>query len=151
MDQIEAMWICSNCHEKNFVTYNPNEIEKKLYSCCHCGKLYGKFQKTKSKNWLYCLPWHGVGSKLPKEVNMDAATGETTWTDPSDGRELTRTDYAKKYGWDPLIIWCRLPRNRNHPVCKELEDQKSKSEAKCSKIREELFELGIGTDRSDRL
>ena len=41
---------------------------------------------------------------------MDAGTGEMTFGDPIDNKELNRADYAKKLGFDPLNMFCKQPR-----------------------------------------
>lgn len=142
LNEQEANWRCTSCSTVNWVRFDPAELKKKMYACCKCGKLYGKFRtNARNKAWLFCLPWHGVGERSPRGVNVDAGTGEMTFGDPVDGKELNRTNYAKKYGWDPLAMFCKQPRNKDHPVCVGFEDRCKKTSESIAEIIAEIDDL----------
>lgn len=149
MTEREANWRCK-CGKVNWVRFEPAELKKKMYSCCFCGKLYGKFRvNTRNGAWLFCLPWSGVGDKSPRGVNTDSGTGEMTFGDPVDNKELTRTEYAKKYGWDPWVMFCKQPRNKDHPACVGFENRCKKESLDTVDLVSGLEISGNDTDPAD--
>jgi hypothetical protein len=76
MNEREAWWKCNNCHTKNFITYYTDELKRKIFSCCNCGKIHSEFKVRESdSNWLSSLPFKDIGSKIPRGVNIEASTG----------------------------------------------------------------------------
>jgi hypothetical protein len=142
MAKMEANWECGNCNTENWISYNPEDLKNKIYACCHCGKVYGNFKKSqKKRSWLECLPFEGVGSKTPAGVIVDAGTGETLFADPNGKGNKTRAEYAKIYGWDPLVLYCNI--HKDHAVCKDFENRcKKASTVDPEKIKHSIINHG---------
>ncbi len=122
MAKMEAKWQCSNCSTENFIEYDPLDLKNRVFGCCHCGKVHGSYKvSSKKKSWLECLPFKGIGDKLPAGVNKDSATGQMFFADPDGSGNKLRADYAKKYGWDPLVMYCNA--HKDKPICKDFENR----------------------------
>jgi hypothetical protein len=142
MNKIEANWVCNNCQQSNWVSYIPEELNSKIYACCNCGKVHCGFKISdkKRRGWLECIAFKGLGSTLPAGHTVNGETGEVHWNDPNNGSILTKEEFALKYGWDPWTIWCRLPRNRDDPICKGYDDRcNKKASFKTEDLLDELL------------
>lgn len=129
MEEIIAKWKCSSCQTENWFSYNPKELDKIINFCCECGKAHRFSTEDKKSGWLNCEPYTGMGSISPSGVIV-SSSGETLWADPNNGNRLTRDQFIKTCGWDPWTTWCRLPRNRTHPICKGYENRCKKTKPK---------------------
>jgi hypothetical protein len=126
MAKMEANWECNNCNTENWISYNPEDLQNKIYACCQCGKVHGTFKKSqKKRSWLECLPFEGVGKEIPAGVIINAGTREITFADPSGKGNKSRAEYAKMYGWDPLVLYCNI--HKDHEICKDFENRCKKA------------------------
>ncbi len=122
MEKKEANWECSNCNTKNWISYDPLDLKNRVYGCCNCGKVHGEFKASiEKKDWLECLPFKGIGAKLPLGANKDSATNGLLFGDPDSSGNKTQAAYAKKYGWDPLVLYCNA--HKDKPICKDFENR----------------------------
>jgi len=141
MAKMNATWECSECGEPNAVNYDPAKLKGLVLSCYNCAKIYGTFKKDlKNQSWLVCIPFEGVGRFTPAGYVVDAGTKQALFSDPSGGGNLSRLQYAKKYGYDPLILYCNA-----HPekkVCEKIKQTiANKSSLDISDLKQTILGL----------
>jgi len=125
MNEEEAYWNCGKCSTKNWVRYDPEKLKEKIFACVNCGKVHQKFKvRASDKNWLDCIPFKGLGDKLPGGVSIEHGTDDKFYGDPQGGPDLTRAQYGRKYGYDPWFLFCNQTRNKDHPVCEGFEKRR---------------------------
>lgn len=123
MSELEAWWKCNECGQKNWINYTPDDLKNKIYACCQCGKVHKSFTvHITDKRQLNCIKYEGMGAEVPTGANIEEATKRKTFGDPNGGT-INREQFALKYGWDPLVLFCRQSRNKDHPACEGFDER----------------------------
>ena len=144
MPENEAWWNCLECGKKNWISYNEEDLKNKIFACCECGRVHKSFKPRRDKNWLSCIKYTGIGSEVPTGANIEQGTNRKTFGDP-DGGTISQTDYAIKYGWDPLVLFCNKSINKNHPACQGFENRCTKKGLDIGELIDEITTGGPGT------
>ncbi len=141
MSENEAWWNCLECGQKNWVSYTEDSLKNKIFACCNCGKVHKNFRPRLDKNWLGCIKYTGIGAEVPTGAFKESGTNRNTFAD-SKGERMSQTAYAKKYGWDPLVLYCNKPENKNKPVCQGFDERCTKKGLDIGELIEEITEGG---------
>jgi hypothetical protein len=106
---------CTLCGATNHIDFSS--IKEKLGKtrvilfCRVCGRVHepqriGASAESgqKERNWLRCIPFSSPDISVPRGRSINAATGETFWSD-SRGFNLTSEQFMMKHGINPEIYW----------------------------------------------
>lgn len=119
MAKKDAYFICVSCKKQNWINLDLSLVgnQKIILYCCKCGKVNEpqKVEDEEGESWLPCVKFGGIEKDDVAGVQV-SRTGAALWTD-TDGKHLTREDFAEQHGVDPWTIWCSVPANQNKEVC----------------------------------